>query len=290
MAQEKIMVFVETWQGTPKRTSLEILSKARAMGEVSAVVLGRGAGRVADELGAYGPSKIFVAENAAYDDYLVLPAAETLAALIEREQPDLVLFASTVMGKDLAPRLASRLGAPLLADLVDLEFVEGQVRGHSAPLGGNVLVTSRTVGEGVCFATVRPKSFTASTVEGAGSAVEVWSEAPSAGALLARVLGLAGEKSQALSLEEADIIVSGGRGMRGPENFAILRELAEALGGVVGASRAAVDSGWVPGTYQVGQSGKTVKPKLYIACGISGAIQHKVGMQGSEHIVAINKD
>ena len=290
MADNAILVFVEAWQGVPKRGSLEMVSKARELGEVWAVVLGKDAAKAAEALAAYGPQKVFIAEDPAFDEYLALPAVEMLAKIIEREKPALVLGGATVLGKDVIPRLASRFGAGLLADVTDLALGDGQVRARSNPLGGSVFVTSTTLGDGVKFATVRPKSFEASTVEGARPEIVTLSDKPGDATLLTKILGLAGEKSQALSLEEADIIVSGGRGMRGPENFPMLKELADALGGVVGASRAAVDSGWVPGTYQVGQTGKTVKPKVYIACGISGAIQHKVGMQGSQYIVAINKD
>ncbi len=290
MAENAILVFVEAWQGAPKRGALEMVSKAREVGEVWAVVFGQGARQAAETLSAYGPTKIFIGEDSLYDEYLALPAVEALAALIEREKPALVLGGATVLGKDVIPRLASRFGAALLADVIDFELVDGQVRVRSNPLGGSVFVTSVSLGDGVKFATVRPKSFEASPVASGPSAVVPLAEKPSAGSLLAKILGMAGEKSQALSLEEADIIVSGGRGLRGPENFPLLKELADALGGVVGASRAAVDAGWVPGTYQVGQTGKTVKPKVYIACGISGAIQHRVGMQGSQYIIAINKD
>lgn len=291
MAADKILVFAEASAGAPKRITLEMVSKARELGEAWAVALGAGAEGLAGPLGAHGATRVFVAPDPVYDEYLLLPAVETLAALIERERPSLVLFGATTLGRDLAPRLASRFGRGILADAIDLKLAEGQVTMRSAALGGGTLVTTTTVGEGPWFATVRPKSFTASPAEGAATpAVLALGEAPGAAARLARVLGPAGEAVPSASLEEADIIVSGGRGMGGPEHFALLRELAEVLGGVVGASRAAVDAGWMPGTRQVGQTGKTVKPKLYVACGISGAIQHKVGMQGSDVIVAINRD
>lgn len=291
MAENGILVYVETLRGAPKRGSLELITRARALGRAWAVVLGGEAMRVADALAPYAPERVFVGANAAYDEYLALPAAETLAGVIERERPAVVLFGATPAGRDLAGRLASRFGGGLLADVVDVELVDGQLRARSYALGGSVVVTSRTLGDGPHFATVRPKSFPAETVAGAPAPqLLALDGAPGEGTLLAKILGLAGERGQGISLEEADIIVSGGRGMGGPENFKILRELAETLGAAVGASRAAVDAGWVPGTYQVGQTGKTVKPKVYIACGISGAIQHKVGMQGADHIVAINKD
>ncbi|MHB1005515.1 MAG: electron transfer flavoprotein subunit alpha/FixB family protein [Chloroflexota bacterium] len=291
MAENGILVYVETLHGAPKRGSLELLSKARTLGEAWAVVLGGDARRAAEVLGPYAPARVYLADDPAYDEYLTLTVAEALAGVIARERPAVVLFGATATGRDLAGRLASRFGSGLLADVIDVELVEDQLRARSNPLGGSVLVTSRTLGDGPRFATVRPKSFPAETVTGAPAPqVQVLDGTPGKGTLLARILGVAGERGQGMSLEEADIIVSGGRGMGGPENFQILRELAEALGAVVGASRAAVDAGWVPGTYQVGQTGKTVKPKVYIACGISGAIQHKVGMQGADHIVAINKD
>lgn len=291
MAENPILVLVESWRGAPKLGSLELISKARELGEVWAVTLGKGASEAATALAPYGPAKVFVGDDDAYDTYLVLPAVEALAGLVARQQPALVLATGTSFGRDVLARLAARLGAGLLADAVDVAFADGQARVRSLALGGTTYVTSRTRGEGPKFVTVRPKSFTAGPAEGAAPPqVVTLAEAPSPAARLAKVLGAAGEVAQSASLEEADVIVSGGCGLGGPEKFALLRELADALGGTVGASRAAVDAGWMPGPRQVGQTGKTVKPKLYIACGISGAIQHKVGMQGSQFIVAINKD
>jgi electron transfer flavoprotein alpha subunit len=291
MAEQQVLVFVETQNGLPKRGALELLTRARELGEAWAVVLGKDAPRAVGALGAHGATKVFVGEDAVYDDYLTLPAVEALAALIERERPAIVMFVATAAGRDIAPRLASRFGSGILTDAFAVEYLDGRVRGTNSALGGAVYVTYESRGDGPVFVTVRPKSFVASAVAGsAAPQVVALGDAPGAGARLARILGLAGERAASGSLEEADIIVSGGRGLGGPENFAMLRELAEALGGVVGASRAAVDAGWMPGNFQVGQTGKTVKPKVYIACGISGAIQHKVGMQGAEHIIAINKD
>lgn len=289
--EKKVLVFVESRDGTPKRGALELLSKARELGEAWAVVLGKGSHSVAESLGQYGVSRVFVDENEVYDKHLTLPAVETLTTLVERERPALVLFAATAVGRDIAPRVASRFGAGILADVVSLGWGDDRVIATNSALGGSVCVTYGSQGEGPVFATVRPKSF-AATKAASQTNPEILpvQYAPSPAAMVARVVGLAGERLAELSLEEADIIVSGGRGMGGAEQFALLRELADALGGVVGASRAAVDAGWMPSTYQVGQTGKTVKPKVYIACGISGAIQHRVGMQGAEHIIAINKD
>lgn len=291
MAEHKVLVYVETQDGAPKRGALELLTKARALGEAWAVVLGKDASRAAATLGAYGAARVFVDEDAVYDEYLALPAVEALAALIEREQPTLAMFVASAAGRDLAPRLASRFASGILTDAVDLQVTDGGVRATNSALGGAVYVTYESRGSGPVFATVRPKSFTAEALgEAIRPEVVALGDTPGPGARLARIIGLAGERAASGSLEEADIIVSGGRGMGGPENFALLRELAAELGGVVGASRAAVDAGWMPGNFQVGQTGKTVKPKVYIACGISGAIQHKVGMQGAEYIIAINKD
>ncbi len=288
-----ILVYIDTVDGRPSHSGLELLSKARQLGEAWAVLLGAEAGSetVAQLLREYGASRILVDANPAYDDYLTLPAVDALQEIVQREQPAAVLFVANASGKDLSPRLASRLGSGLLTDAIALEWVEGSLQAQNSALGGTVLASYRAVDDGLVVATVRPKSFEAEPEEVPSSAaVEQLQTAPAAASLLSRILGLAGERSGSLSLEEADVIVSGGRGMGGPENFTILRELAAELNGVVGASRAAVDAGWMPGQFQVGQTGKTVKPKLYIACGISGAIQHKVGMQGADHIVAINKD
>jgi electron transfer flavoprotein alpha subunit len=291
MAGRSILVLVESWRGAPKRGSLEIVSRARELGEVWAVVLGGAAGDVAAALAPYGPSRIFVAQDDAYDAFHLLPVVETVAGLVEREAPAVMLGTATVWGKDVLGRVAAARGAGLLADAVDFAFLEDGVQVRSLALGGTTQVTSRSRGDPPYFVTVRPKSFTASPAASPPApAVINLREAPTMASRLAKVLGLVTEAAQAQSLEEADIIVSGGRGLGGPERFALLQELADALGGVVGASRAAVDAGWYPGPRQVGQTGKTVKPKLYVACGISGAIQHKVGMQGSETIVAINKD
>ncbi len=291
MAARPILVLIESWRGVPKRGSLEIISRARELGEVWAVTLGRSSGDVVAALAAYGPARVFVAEDDVYDAFHLLPAVETVARLIERERPALVLATATVWGKDLLGRLATGLGAGLLADAVEVDLLEDGVQMMSLALGGTTHVTARSLGEPPYFVSVRPKSFAAvPATNPPAPEVVTLADAPSPATRLAKVLGLVAEAAQVQSLEEADIIVSGGRGLGGPEKFALLQDLADALGGVVGASRAAVDSGWYPGTRQVGQTGKTVKPKLYIACGISGAIQHKVGMQGSGTIIAINKD
>ena len=283
----KTLVYVETYDGEPQRGSLGVLSKAaRLGGDVTALVFG--AGEAAVTLGRYGAKRVLVADDPALVAPLPQPRVDVLARLVAERGFDTVLCASSVLASDVAAGLAARLGAGLNWDLTDLELRDGQLVGKRPALGDSVIAD---VGwkETPRLALMRSGAFEPletggeADVERVAVEIEEWSRR-------AVMLEQAHEESEGPSIEEADVIVAGGRGLGKPENFALVEELAKSLGGAVAATRAVVDAGWYPYSTQVGQTGKVVAPKLYIACGISGAIQHKVGMQGSSTIVAVNKD
>jgi electron transfer flavoprotein alpha subunit len=251
-------------------------------------VLGEDAASVAAGAGAFGASTVYASDQPELTAPLPQPRVDALAAAVEASSADTVLFAASVLAADVAAGLAARLGAGLNWDLTDLSLDDGELVGKRPALGDTVLVD---VGwkETPRLGMVRAGTF--DPVETGGTAeVETLEASFSDFSTLATLLEQTQEASSGPSIEDADIIVAGGRGLGSPEAFTLLEELASALGGAVGATRAVVDAGWYPYSTQVGQTGKTVSPKLYIACGISGAIQHKVGMQGSGTIVAINKD
>ena len=284
----EILVLVEHADGQVKKVTTELLTLARSLGEPSAVILG-GPG-VADKaqatLAEFGAEKVYVAESSDIEDYLVAPKAEVLAQIVGESSPAAVLIPSTAEGKEVAGRLAIKLGSGIICDAVG---VESDLTADQSIFGGAIAVRS-SVSKGTPVITIRANS--TAPVAAAGSATQVpvtvaVSDAAKATKLVERV---AAEKSGRPELAEAAIVVSGGRGMGSAENFHIVESLADSLGAAVGASRAATDAGWYPHTSQVGQTGKTVSPQLYIAVGISGAIQHRAGMQTSKTIVAINKD
>lgn len=283
----EVLVFVEHAQGAPKKVTAELLTAARALGEPSAVVVGAPgtAEPLVAALKAAGAQKIYVAESDFADDYLLVPQIDVLAALVEQVSPAGVLLAASADGKEIAGRLAARLGTGTLADVVDVQ--DGGKGVHSI-FGGAFTVDAQVNGD-VAVMTVRPGAVEAQPGEGAGEqvTVEVPQPADNATKITARQPAEAGERPE---LTEASIVVAGGRGVGSADKFTVVEELADSLGGAVGASRAAVDSGYYPGQFQVGQTGKTVSPQLYIALGISGAIQHRAGMQTSKTIVAVNKD
>jgi len=285
-----IWVFAETVDGAPRPVVLELLTRARSLGEVSAVALGPGAGQATEALGAYGAGKVFVHEDPAFRDTLATPAVDLLASLIERHQPEAVLFGMTYDGRDIASRLSARLGTALIANATDLDRKDGTLAVISPLFGGTTLVTTISKSKPPALILVRPKAFTAETGGGVTPEVERLTDAIDAAKPAARVLKREKEQAAGPRLEDAAVIVSGGRGLGGPENFGMLDELAAELGAAVGASRAVVDAGWKPYSFQIGQTGKTVKPTVYIALGISGAMQHTVGMKGAKTIIAINKD
>ena len=265
-----------------------MLSKAASLGETTAVVLGPGARELAAQTGAYGASAAFASEAEALSSPLPQPRVDALAAVVEQTDAEAVLFGASVLASDVAAGLAARIDAGLNWGLTDLELRDGELVGKRPALADTVLVD---VGWTSTPRLALVRSGALDPVEsGSPVTVEELDVSFSDFSTLATLVEQTQEASSGPSIEEADIIVAGGRGLGSPEAFSLLEELAAALGGAVAATRAVVDAGWYPYPTQVGQTGKTVSPKLYIACGISGAIQHKVGMQSSGTIVAINKD
>jgi electron transfer flavoprotein alpha subunit len=286
-----VWVYAETVDGEPKPIALELLTKARSLGEPTAVALGPGASKAAEALGRFGARRVVVHEDPAFTQVLASPAVELLARLIEKEQPDLVLFGMTYEGRDVAARLSARLGTALIANATDVSQRDGGWAVVSPMFGGSLLVTTAPKSKAPTLVLIRPKAVTAEPAAGGGAPqVESLSDPVDSSKPAARVLRREKEKASGPRLEDAAVIVSGGRGLGAPENFKMLDELAAELGAAVGASRAVVDAGWKPYAFQIGQTGKTVKPTVYIALGISGAMQHTVGMKGAKTIIAINKD
>jgi electron transfer flavoprotein alpha subunit len=282
-------VFLEHHEGELQKGALGVLAKAAQLGDdVAGVVIGSGVKELAADAGKFGAAKVFVADDASLDAPLPQPRVDVLASLVRDQGFDTVLFAASVLSADVAAGLAARLDAGLNWDLVDLERRDGQLVGKRPALGDSVYVDVGWTGE-PRLALFRSGTF--DPVETGGSAeVEDVAVELEAHSRAATMVEQAHAESEGPDLAEADVIVAGGRGLGGPENFTLVEELAKALGGAVGATRAVVDAGWYPYSTQIGQTGKSVSPKLYVACGISGAIQHKVGMQSSGTIVAINKD
>lgn len=284
----RVWVYAELSGGKLQSTALELMAKARELGDVDAIALGTGAKDAATTLGKHGAKVVHVNEDKAFDDYIAEPAADALATLYEQQAPDLILFAFTPDSRDVAGRLAARLGKSLISNAADVTAKNGAFVARVPYFGGGKLASMR-VNTKPAIVLVRPKSFEAS--ESGGSAeVKDLAVSISGDSKRARILERVVEASEKVKLEDAKVIISGGRGMGGPDNFPLLEALANALGGAVGASRAVVDAGWVPYSMQVGQTGKSVRPGVYIAVGISGAMQHTVGMKASKVIIAINKD
>ena len=285
----RIWVFAEEVDGAPTSLTLEMLTKARALGdEVAAFLVGVGSAEIFGVLGSHGATTVYH-----FDPGDALPsagAAAALAELSETESPDLVMFGLQPTDRDVAGRLAGRLGVPVLSNAVDILVTGDSISVVNEILGGATLIETSFAGPGPHLVVVRPKSFVAEP--GAGGDPNVIAAAASdighSGS--ATVVERHAEVSEGPRLEDAEVIVAGGRGMGSEEQFAAVEELARLLSAAVGASRAVVDSGWVPYSLQVGQTGKTVKPNVYIALGISGAMQHLVGMKDSGTIIAVNKD
>jgi electron transfer flavoprotein alpha subunit len=287
MALAKVWVFAEAEGDKPATSTLELLTKAREIADtVEAVYIGPDADTLAPALAEYGAAKVYVAESDEVDGYLVAPKAEVLAAIVGQAAPAAVLVSSTPDNKEIAARLAFKIGSGLLTDAVT---VHPDATAEQSIFGGAVAVQSK-VSTGVPVITVRANSVAPAPADGAADEVMVdvsISDSAKAAKVLDRVVEAKGSRP---SLTDASIIVSGGRGVGAAENFSVIEALADSLGAAVGASRAATDAGWVPHQMQVGQTGVTVSPQLYVAVGISGAIQHRAGMQTSKTIVAINKD
>jgi len=285
----EVLVVVEASQAAGvKKVTLEMLTIARDLGEPSAVVLGGegAAAQFAGKLAEYGAQKIYAGEGEEIDGYLVAPKATAIAELITRVQPAAVLLASTQEGKEIAGRLAVKLDNGLLTDAV---AVTPDGTATQVIFAGSTIVTSK-VTRGLPIVTIRPNSVTPSPAPASPSTEQLTVQASDADKLARVVDRVAEQKGSRPELTEASIVVSGGRGVGNADNFKLVEEMADLLGAAVGASRAAVDSGYYPHQFQVGQTGKTVSPQLYVALGISGAIQHRAGMQTSKTIVAVNKD
>jgi electron transfer flavoprotein alpha subunit len=283
------LVFLESHDGELTKGSLGVLGKAASLrGDVAGVVLGSGVRDAAASAGAFGAATVYVVDDEALAAPLPQPRVDALEAVVRESGADTVLFAASVLAADVAAGLAARLEAGLNWDLTDLREEGGELMGTRPALGDTVLVE---VGWSSTPRLALIRAGTFDPVESGGSAEvkEVSTEFQDF-STRARLVEHLSEKASGPSIEDADVIVAGGRGLGSPEGFSYCEELAEALGGAVAATRAVVDAGWYPYAAQVGQTGKTVSPKLYIALGISGAIQHKVGMQGSGTIVAVNKD
>jgi electron transfer flavoprotein alpha subunit len=286
-----IWVFAETVDGSPAPVVAELLTKARALGDATAIALGPGASKSVAELGRFGARRVYVHEDAAYRDVLATPAVDLLARLADRDHPELIIFGMTYDGRDIASRLSARLGSALIANVTDVSKKDGGWAVVNPVFGGTLLVTTVPKAEGPALLLIRPKAIAAQPVEGTTSPqVETITDSIETSKPVARVLRREKEAASGPRLEDATVIVSGGRGLGAPENFKLVDELAAELGAAVGASRAVVDAGWKPYSFQIGQTGKTVKPSVYIALGISGAMQHTVGMKGAKTIIAINKD
>ncbi|RSS29927.1 electron transfer flavoprotein subunit alpha/FixB family protein, partial [Streptomyces sp. WAC05858] len=285
----EVLVYVDHVDGAVRKPTLELLTLARRVGEPVAVALGAGAGSTASVLAEHGAVKVLTADASEFADYLVVPKVDALQAAYEAVSPAAVLFPSSAEGKEIAARLAVRIGSGIVTDAVDLEAgEEGPVVTQS--VFAAAFTTRSRVSRGTPVITVKPNSAAVEAAPAAG-VVEVLSVSFSGQATGTKVVSRTPRESTGRpELTEAAIVVSGGRGVGGAENFPVVEALADSLGAAVGASRAAVDAGWYPHTNQVGQTGKTVSPQLYVAAGISGAIQHRAGMQTSKTIVAVNKD
>jgi len=281
-----VLVFVEHHDGELQKGSLGVLAKAATLGDADAVLVGSGVSALAGEAGRYGAKTVHVADDASLDPPLPQSRVDVIATVVRDRGYDTVLFANSVLAADVAAGLAARLDAGLNWDLVD---ITGDFVGKRPALGDSVTVDVGWKGT-PRLALFRAGSFDATPVGGGEPQVEPVAVELEEHSRAAAIVGQEVEEASGPSIEDADIIVAGGRGLGAPENFTLAEELANALGGAVGATRAVVDAGWYPYSAQIGQTGKTVSPKLYVALGISGAIQHKVGMQSSNVIVAINKD
>jgi electron transfer flavoprotein alpha subunit len=293
-----IFIFVQQIDNKISGVSFELLGRGKELAEdlgteVTAVLLGFGVGDLVDELAAYGADKVILVDDPALEIYTTEPYAHAMYSVIEKYKPEIVLYGATAIGRDLAPRVSARVHTGLTADCMKLEIDAGNknLRMTRPAFGGNIMATILCPDFRPQMATVRPGVMQKATPN---FYAEVATEKYNPGFIpnhrYVEILDVIKRQSNKIDIQDAKILVSGGRGMGGPENFKLLKDLAEVLGGEVSASRACVDASWVEKDIQVGQTGKTVRPNLYIACGISGAIQHLAGMEESDVIIAINKD
>lgn len=295
---QDVWVFAEQRGGELSKAALQLLGKGRDLADtlgqkLCAVLLGENVEGLAKELVAHGADIVYTADNPRLKNFQTDTYTYIISNLIKEKDPNIMLFGATHIGRDLAPRIAQRVYVGLTADCTGLD-IDPETRNllQTRPaFGGNLMATIKTPNHRPVMSTVRPgvmKALDADPVR-QGEIIPVDSDVPDH-VMIAKIIEIVKETKHAVNLEDADIIVSGGRGVGSPEGFQVVQELADALNGVMGASRATVDLGWIAQDHQVGQTGKTVQPKLYIACGISGAIQHRAGMQNSDYIIAINKD
>jgi electron transfer flavoprotein alpha subunit len=285
----EVLVLAEHTGGEVKKVTLELLTAARAFGEPAVVWAGPGAAEGQARLAEYGAATVYVADGAEVTGYVTAPEAELLAGLVREKSPAAVLLAATGQNKEVAGRLAVKLDSGVLADAVGLAAHDGRIVAEQSIFGGATTVHS-AVRQGTPVITVRPNSVPAEPAPAAGelSPVQVSLDEAARGAKITD--SVVQERGERPELAEAAIVVSGGRGVGSADGFELIEKLADALGAAVGASRAVTDAGWYPHKFQVGQTGQTVSPQLYMAIGISGAIQHRAGMQTSKTIVAVNKD
>ncbi|HUF96212.1 MAG TPA: electron transfer flavoprotein subunit alpha/FixB family protein [Acidimicrobiia bacterium] len=281
-----VWVFIQDDNGTPSTLGLELLTKARSMGDVTAIYLGEGGGETFATLGEYGAGKVLHAN--AGESLPSAPVAAALAARVESDRPDLILLGQAYTDRDVAGRLAARLGVGILSNVSEVRLIDDGVETEHEIFGGAQIAVATATGN-PSIVLVRPKSFPAEPGDGGSPDVEVL-DLPDSGASAARVVESHVEEREGPQLAEASIVISGGRGLGSAEAYDLVEQLGKQLGAATGATRAIVDSGWVPYAKQVGQTGKTVKPDIYIAAGVSGAMQHLVGMKDSKTIIAINKD
>jgi electron transfer flavoprotein alpha subunit len=291
---KNVLVFVQHKNGQTPKVTFEMATQARVLadrlgGKAHAIVAGAGASGLAEQLKTYPLDVVHYNDDAQVDGFLLDPIVDYVEAAARAIGPSLVLVANTLTGKDVAGRLVARLRAGMCADATDFKIEGGKVEAIMPKMGGAAITTCALRAGDYGIVTIRPNAF-AATPGGSGASVQAIDKPPGKSYAVAIEKDVE-EGSGELALEEAPVVVAGGRGLGGPQPFdTLLKPLAKALGGAVGASRAAADAGWVPYSLQIGQTGKTVSPSLYIAVGISGAIQHKVGMRSSGTIVAINKD
>jgi len=291
-----VWVVVEHEGGQPKKISLELLGRAGQLahalgGRTVALVPGKNVSAVARALGPYGADSVYTVEDPLLEPYTADAQTHVVGEALRREQPTLVLIGSTAQGRDYAPRVAGRLGTAIVTDCASLEVEDGSLVATRPMYTRKAIGTVRFAPKGIRIAVVLPAVYPVPQADPKRTAEVRTMHVPlAAKQIRTKVREVQAIQRETVPLTEADVIVSGGRGLRGPENFALLDALAKALGAAVGSSRPPVDSGWVPHDYEIGQTGKTVSPQVYLACGISGAPQHLAGMSGSKHIVAINKD